>query len=331
MNKQQQWCVVFVLATHSFLASIFDGPLPNKIFHVTKKLYSPPHPSSLSLDMEVVDESRPSAPPGDKGVMGDGVPGPLPPSAAAAASAAPQQLPLPTMPPPQMPSNPGPQPPAAAAPSTPAVVLMGHQAPLAPPMGVAPTYDYRLTPSALLSSTPLPGAASAGMTYTPMPVPQSSSTSSLSLAATLSMPLKRPRGRPPLLNKPPKTPKSASPRSVHSNDDDASASSAAPAVVSSSSASVTKRSLDAMHKASLIRPQVPIGAGTCGAEGDGDAMQQLKVRSLSTSVQSQKIVNYLLTGNPLSALDIMALLPHVVPDQILGILDVSIICISVSV
>jgi hypothetical protein len=68
---------------------------------------------------------------------------------------------------------------------------------------------------------------------------------------------------------------------------------------------------------------VPIGAGTCGAEGEGDAMQQLKVRSLSTSVQSQKIVNYLLTGNPLSALDIMALLPHVVPDQILGILDVS--------
>ena len=56
---------------------------------------------------------------------------------------------------------------------------------------------------------------------------------------------------------------------------------------------------------------------------DSNVPNPLKVRSISTSFQSQRLMNLLLTNPPLSVEDILKLLPGVIMEQLQGMLDVS--------
>ena len=56
---------------------------------------------------------------------------------------------------------------------------------------------------------------------------------------------------------------------------------------------------------------------------DPNAPNPLKVRSISTSFQSQRLMALLLTNGPLASTDIFRLIPGVSSDQMQGILDVS--------
>jgi hypothetical protein len=124
-------------------------------------------------------------------------------------------------------------------------------------------------------------------------------------AATFSTtaPFKRPRGRPPLSGK------AKMKRMLAANSENPKNG--------SSFLTSEKDSPEGENGPECIVPPIP--------PADPNAPNPLKVRSISTSFQSQRLMALLLTNGPLVSTDIFRLIPGVSADQMQGILDVRIL------
>jgi hypothetical protein len=118
-----------------------------------------------------------------------------------------------------------------------------------------------------------------------------------------SEPVKRGRGRPRLSGKSPKKNRSISAGNIKRER-------------TKDQTSIPKISLpaDSLDKSQVYND--PILA-------DSNVPNPLKVRSISTSFQSQRLMSLLLTNPPLTVEDMLKLLPGVILEQLQGMLDVS--------